>query len=86
MAGNDLVAACEEVGGSLAFATGIDIQRGEWMSPQELREDILRQTEIGRRQDRYVLAMTHMMQYTMPPENVRAIFQTVHEIQAGQHG
>jgi hypothetical protein len=27
--------------------------------------------------------MTHMMQYTMPLENVRAIFEIVQEIRAG---
>ena len=85
-AGNDFDAACRQVGDRLAFATGIDIQRGEWMSPQELRDDILRCYQIGRRQGRHVLAMTHMMQYTMPAQNVRAIFQTVGEIRAGRHG
>jgi uroporphyrinogen-III decarboxylase len=84
-AGNDLASACERYGDRLAFATGIDIQRGEWMTPQELRADILRNYEIGRRHGRFILSMTHMMQYTMPPANVRAIFQTVREIQAGQH-
>lgn len=35
---------------------------------------------------RYILSMTHMMQYTMPPENVQVIFDTVREIQIGVHG
>ena len=30
--------------------------------------------------------MTHTLQHTMPIENVRAILDTVREIQAGQHG
>jgi hypothetical protein len=29
--------------------------------------------------------MTHMMQYTMPMDNVRALFDVVREIQAGEH-
>jgi uroporphyrinogen-III decarboxylase len=85
-AGNDFEAAYEQYGDRLAFATGIDIQQGEWMSPQELRDDILRSYHLGRRRGRHILSMTHMMQYTMPPENVRTILNTVREIQAGVHG
>jgi uroporphyrinogen-III decarboxylase len=85
-AGNDFEAAYEQVGDRLAFATGIDIQQGEWMAPQELRDDILRRYDIGKRKGRHILSMTHMMQYTMPLENVRMIFGTVREIQAGKHG
>jgi len=85
-AGNDLAAAYQQVGDRLAFATGIDIQRGEWMTAQELREEILRSYEIGKRAGRHILAMTHMMQYSMPAENVRTIFETVRAIQAGEFG
>jgi hypothetical protein len=85
-AGNDFATAYAQYGDRLAFATGIDIQRGEWMTPQELRDDILRSYEIGRRKGRHILSMTHMMQYTMPPENVRAILETVRAIQAGRCG
>jgi uroporphyrinogen-III decarboxylase len=85
-AGNDFEAAYERYGDRLAFATGIDIQQGEWMTPQELRGDILRCYEIGQRKGRHILSMTHMMQYTMPPENVRAIFETVRELRSGRHG
>ena len=85
-AGNDFETAYERYGDRLAFATGIDIQRGEWMMPQELRDDILRSYEIGRGKAHHILSMTHMMQYTMPPENVRAILETVAEIQSGRHG
>jgi uroporphyrinogen-III decarboxylase len=56
------------------------------MNPRELRDDILQSYEIGRRKGRHILSMTHMMQYTMPPENVRAIFETVRELQLGRHG
>jgi uroporphyrinogen decarboxylase len=80
-AGNDFSAAYEAYGDRLAFATGIDTQQGERMAPGELRDDILRACEIGRRHGRHILSMTHMMQYTMPPENVRAILETVGEIQ-----
>jgi uroporphyrinogen decarboxylase len=85
-AGNDFETAYERYGDRLAFATGIDIQRGEWMTPQELRDDMLRCYEIGRGKGRHILSMTHMMQYTMPPENVQAILETVTEIQTGRHG
>jgi hypothetical protein len=30
--------------------------------------------------------MTHMMQYTMPPENLRTILATVRDIQSGRYG
>ena len=85
-AGNDFEAAYEHFGDRLAFATGIDIQQGEWMTPQELRDDILHCYEIGRGKGRHIVSMTHMMQYTMPPENVRAILETVRELQSGRLG
>jgi uroporphyrinogen decarboxylase len=84
-AGNDLEGAYAHYGDHYAFATGIDTQQGEWMSPAELREDILWRYAIGRSKPRFILGMTHMMQYTMPPENVRTILQTVKEIQSGMH-
>jgi uroporphyrinogen decarboxylase len=85
-AGNDFAAAYAQYGDRLAFATGIDIQRGESMSPQELRAEILRNYHIGKAKGRHILGTTHMMQYTMPIENVRAVLGTVREIQAGHHG
>jgi hypothetical protein len=84
-AGNDFEAAYERYGDRLTFATGIDTQQGERMSPQQLRQDILRSHRTGRRSGRHILSMTHMMQYTMPMDNVRALFDVVREIQAGQH-
>jgi uroporphyrinogen-III decarboxylase len=84
-AGNDLKAAYERYGDRLTFATGIDTQQGERMSPQELRQDILQSYRTGRRKGRHILSMTHMMQYTMPMDNVRALFDVVREIQAGEH-
>jgi uroporphyrinogen-III decarboxylase len=85
-AGNEFEAAYERYGDRLAFATGIDIQQGEWMTPQELRGDILRCYEIGQRKGRHILSMTHMMQYTMPTANVRAILETARDIQSGRCG
>ncbi len=84
-AGNDFAAAYAEFGDRLCFNTGIDIQQGESMTPAELRDSILRAYQIGGRKGRHILGMTHMMQYTMPLENVRAIFRTVREIQEGAH-
>ncbi|MBM3134724.1 MAG: hypothetical protein FJZ89_05425 [Chloroflexi bacterium] len=85
LAGNDFEAAYARYGDRLTFATGIDVQQGEWMSPEELRADILRHYRIGRSRNRFILSMTHMLQYTMPPANVRALFDMVREIQAGVH-
>ncbi|MFA5066215.1 MAG: uroporphyrinogen decarboxylase family protein [Dehalococcoidia bacterium] len=84
-AGNDFQSAYEKYGDRLAFATGIDIQMGEQMTPQEMRESILRGYQIGKLHKRHILATTHMLQYTMPAENLRAMFETVREIQAGLH-
>jgi len=84
--GNDFPPAYEKHGDRLAFATGIDIQMGEQMSPQEMRESILRSYQIGKLHRRHILATTHMMQYIMPAENLRALFETVREIQAGLNG
>ena len=82
-AGNDLAKAVDEFGDQLTFATGIDIQRGELMTPESLRDDILQQYQIGIRKNRFILATTHNLQYTMPVENYRVIFSTVAEIQSG---
>jgi uroporphyrinogen decarboxylase len=84
-AGNEFKEAYEKYGDRLAFSTGIDVQQGDYMSPEELRQDILRSYHIGGRRGRHILGMTHMMQYTMPAENIRALYDTVREIQAGEH-
>ena len=83
-AGNDLPSAFEKYGDRLAFITGIDIQQGEGMTPHEMSESILGRYQIGKH-GRFVLGTTHMLQYTMPTENIHAILNTVREIQSGQH-
>jgi hypothetical protein len=85
-AGNDFAAAYAEYGDQLAFATGIDIQRGEMMAPQELRQEILDNYAIGKTKGRHILGTTHMVQYSMPRENLEVMLDTVQEIQAGEHG
>ena len=82
-AGNDFEAAYARYGDRLTFATGIDTQQGESMSPHQLRESMRHHIRTGQRKGRYIMSMTHMMQYTMPRENIRAIFDVVHEIRAG---
>jgi uroporphyrinogen decarboxylase len=84
-AGNDFESAYEKFGDRLTFATGIDVQRGEMMTPEQLRDDILHAYRIGGRNGRHILGCTHMLQYTMPAENVEAILRTVREIQEGRH-
>ncbi len=84
-AGNDFRAAYDEFGDRLTFATGVDIQEGELMSPDALRADILRAYGIGGRNGRHILGYTHMLQHTMPAANIEVILQTVREIQAGLH-
>lgn len=77
MAGNNFEEAIREFGDTLTFATGIDTQRGEMMQPGEFKTDIQRFYEVGMSCGRFILTMTHMLQYTMPLENVMAIFETV---------
>lgn len=55
-AGNDFEEAYEQYGDALTFATGIDAQQGEQLSPQELREDILHDYQVGRCKPRHILA------------------------------
>jgi uroporphyrinogen-III decarboxylase len=83
-AGNDFKAAYEKYGGRLTFNTGIDIQLGEMMTPAEVRDSILDSYRIGGMNGRHILGMTHMLQYTMPDANIRAVLDTVRGIQAGE--
>jgi hypothetical protein len=46
-AGNDFAEAYGRLGDRLTFSTGIDVQQGERMTPDELRDDILRAYRIG---------------------------------------
>jgi uroporphyrinogen-III decarboxylase len=82
-AGNDFQAAHDEFGDRLTFCTGVDVQQGERMTPDELRDDILGAYRIGGRNGRHIIGFTHMLQYTMPRENVETLFGTLREIQAG---
>jgi uroporphyrinogen-III decarboxylase len=80
-AGNDFSLAVQQYGNQLAFATGIDVQQGEWLSTEEVRQSIIDSCEIEKQTGRHILAMTHMMQYTMPFENIQTIFRTVQALQ-----
>lgn len=84
-AGNDFEEAYRKYGKDLTFITGIDVQQGETMSPEELKEDILRYYRIGGEKGHHILGMTHMMQHSMPDDNMRILLKTVEEIQAGAH-
>jgi len=82
-AGNDFGAAYAQFGDRLTFSTGVDVQRGELMTPDELREDILRAYRIGGRNGHHIVGYTHMLQHTMPAANIEVILQTVRDIQEG---
>ena len=84
-AGNDFQKAHRLFGDRLTFCTGVDIQRGELMTPDQLEEDILGAYRIGGRNGRHILGYTHMLQHTMPAENIETILRTVREIQEGAH-
>ena len=84
-AGNDFAAAYDRVGDRLAFCTGVDVQQGESMTADELRDDILRAYRIGGRNGRHILGYSHMLQYSMPTANVETILDTVRGIQQGRY-
>ena len=84
-AGNDFKTAYTKYGDKLGFATGIDIQKGEKMTPEELHDDIVGAYRIGGYNGKHILGMTHMMQYTMPEKNIETIFNTVRDIQNGNY-
>ena len=84
-AGNDFEKAYSEFGDKLTFVTGIDIQQGERWTPEAFREDILKFYKTGGRNGRHVMATTHELQYTMPIENIRSVFETIEEIRMGMH-
>jgi uroporphyrinogen decarboxylase len=83
-AGNDFPAAHAEFGDRLTFITGIDTQRGETLTPSALRAEILANHALTRPRGHLILGTTHEIQFTMPAANVRAIFDTVREIQDGR--
>jgi uroporphyrinogen decarboxylase len=84
-AGNDFASAYEQLGDRLAFCTGVDVQQGESMTADELRDDIVRAYRIGGRNGRHILGYSHMLQYTMPTANLTTILDTVHDIQQGRY-
>ncbi len=84
-AGNDFKKAHAEYGDKLTFITGIDVQRGEFMTPEELRAEIIANYQTGGRGGGHVLGTSHEIQCTMAQANVEAIFDTIGEIQRGEH-
>jgi len=84
-AGNDFAEAYDRLGDRLTFCTGIDVQQGESMSPEELRDDILRAYRIGGRNGHHILGCSHMLQYTMPGDNIKMLLETLHRIQEGSY-
>ena len=81
---NDFEKAKAEYGGELCFATGIDVQMLERMDAEQARQSIIDNYRIGREGSGFILATTHMMQPTMPDENIKAITGTLKDIQRGR--
>jgi uroporphyrinogen decarboxylase len=84
-AGNDFAIGYGQYGDRLGFITGIDVQLGEFMNPDEFRKQIIDNYRIAGRKGRHILGTNHEIQPTMPDANVRVLFETVHEIQRGLH-
>jgi uroporphyrinogen-III decarboxylase len=49
-----------------------------------MKEDIIKNFQIGKTKNHFILGTTHELQFTMPDENMKAIFETVGEIQRGK--
>ena len=80
-AGNDFKSAYEKYGDRLCFATGIDVQQCDNKTPEEMRAEIIANWKIGRTKGRHILGMTHMLQHITPLPVMKAIFETVRDIQ-----
>jgi uroporphyrinogen-III decarboxylase len=80
-AGNDLAKAFEITKGKLTFATGIDVQRSEGMSPDEISQTIQDAYNTGSRSGKFILAMTHMMQHSFSADKFAVIFEKVRQLQ-----
>jgi uroporphyrinogen-III decarboxylase len=83
-AGNELDIAYPRFGDKLTFVTGIDIQLGELMSSDQMKKDIIKNYQIGKTKNRFILGTTHELQFTMLDENMKTIFETVADIQTGK--
>jgi uroporphyrinogen-III decarboxylase len=55
------------------------------MTPAEFRDDILDFYRTGKAKRRHILGTTHELQYTMPDDNIKILFETVKDIQAGKY-
>ncbi|MFH1538136.1 MAG: uroporphyrinogen decarboxylase family protein [bacterium] len=78
---NDLAAAKAEFGDRLCFVTGIDVQRLPTMAPGEVRESILENVRIAAPGSGFVLCPTNFVQEDTPAENLKAMFDTIKEVQ-----
>lgn len=85
-AGNDFAKAVKKYGDNLTFITGIDIQQGEFMTPDELKQNILDYHKLKSSGRGNILGLTHELQYTMPDKNIQTIFEIIKEVQKGLHG
>lgn len=82
--GNNLEEAKKEFGDRLAFLTGIDVQKIPGMTPEEVREDIIRVYRIAGRNSGLVFSMTNFLQHDTPLDNIREMFKTIKDIQKGR--
>ena len=84
-AGNDFARAYGEFGDRLTFVTGIDVQRGERLSPAEYKAEIIAAYRLAGRRGRHILGTTHEVQHTMPDANLDAMLGAIDEIREGRH-
>jgi uroporphyrinogen-III decarboxylase len=84
-AGNDFEQSYADYGDKLTFVTGIDIQRGESMTPAELKDEIIHNYKVAGRNGHHVLGFSHEVQYTMPTKNLAIVFDTIKEINEGRY-
>lgn len=79
-AGNSFKEAKQNYGDKLCFFTGIDVQRIPFMTPEQVRKDIIENYRIGRKNSGFVLCTTHALQVTTPEENIIETIKTIKDI------
>jgi uroporphyrinogen decarboxylase len=66
-------------GNSITFWGGISTQRSlPWMTPEQVKQEIIRVVKIMRPNGGYILGPTHDVPYDVPPENILAMMEVCH--------
>jgi uroporphyrinogen decarboxylase len=80
--GMDIVELKREFGREIVFwGGGVDTQRVlPWGTPEEVREQVMRNVEALMPGGGYIFATVHNVQADVPPENLVAMVEALHEV------